>query len=75
MMIKQGIKNYFINFKHFFTPLGTLLLGIVLGCSIALPGIFTSIKNMIQEINAISNEIHLDFPQFQNYLLKTFYLL
>ncbi len=71
MMIKQGIKNYFINFKHFFTPLGTLLLGIVLGCSIALPGIFTSIKNMIQEINAISNEIHLDFPQFQNYLLKT----
>lgn len=74
-MIQQGLKNYFKNLKHFFTPLGTLLLGIVLGCSIAIPGMIQSIKTMIAEINSLSSEIHLDFHQFQNNLLQNLQVL
>ncbi len=33
-MIKQGIKNYFKSLKYFFTPLGTMFLGMMLGFSI-----------------------------------------
>ena len=69
-MLKQGIKNYFINLKHFFTPLGTLLLGIIIGLSIAIPGIINSTKEIIEKINLISSEITLDFNQFQTSLFQ-----
>ncbi len=30
-MIKQSIVNFFKNLKYFFTPLGTLFLGLIFG--------------------------------------------
>ena len=36
-MIKNGLKSFFKSLKYFFTPFGTLALGVILGLSVAIP--------------------------------------
>ncbi|MDE6676341.1 MAG: hypothetical protein K2K12_01335 [Clostridia bacterium] len=67
-MIKQGITNYFKSLKYFFTPLGTLALGLILGVSIAVPSIISSLKSMVNSVIEISNSAELDFMPFLNSL-------
>ena len=51
-MIKQGLKNYFKSLRHFFTPLGTMFLGIMLGLSVAAADTVTAASALTEGIKA-----------------------
>lgn len=60
-MVAHGLKNFFKSLKHFFIPLGTMFLGMMIGLSILLPGITASISSLIDGVNQLSAKINLDF--------------
>lgn len=60
-MIKQGIKNYLSSLKYFFTPLGTMFLGMMIGFSILLPGIAGAITELFDGIKELALNVNLDF--------------
>lgn len=60
-MLKQGIKNYFVSLKHFFTPLGTMFLGIMIGLSVLFNGVVASASALIEGIKVLSQNVNLDF--------------
>lgn len=67
-MIKQGIKNYFVSLKYFFTPLGTMFLGMMIGLSFLIPGIFNAISSLVDGIGALGKNLNLDFKDVWNTL-------
>lgn len=62
-MIKNGIKNYFKNLKHFFTPIGTLAAGLFIGLSILIPGTLAIISELIDKLAGIINDATFDFSE------------
>ncbi len=74
-MIKKAWNNYLKGLQYFFTPLGTLFLGFVLGVSIFLPGVNHSLKELTAQINHLSDEIILDWNSLKNSLLDAFIAL
>lgn len=60
-MIKQGIKNYFSGLKYFFTPLGTMFLGLLLGFSVFVPGTIFACNSLISGIKELAANVNLDF--------------
>ena len=54
VIIKNGLKNFFINLKYFFIPLGTLFLGIIIGFSIILPLLNNSLTAFVDNISSLS---------------------
>lgn len=60
-MIKQGLKNYFKSLRHFFTPLGTMFLGIMLGLSVAAADTVTAASALTEGIKSLADNINLDF--------------
>ena len=67
-MIKQGIKNFFVSLKYFFTPLGTLALGLILGLSIALP----MLSGSLHTLSAAIEDAHIDQEGLKASLLSAF---
>lgn len=53
-MIRQGVKNYFLQLKHIFTLWGALAFGLVLGLSLLLPRMTRDIQIMTEEVNALA---------------------
>lgn len=68
-MIKQGLKNYLINLKYFFTPLGAFFLGIIVGLSILIPGTINLLNNLGTEAGKLLNNTNLDFTAFEKTLV------
>lgn len=60
-MIKQGITNYFKNLKYVFSVLGVIALFFVLGLSVAVPQIISSVSNMATKIVEVSGSANIDF--------------
>ena len=60
-MIKQGLKNYFKSLRHFFTPLGTMFLGIMLGLSVAAADTVAAASALTEGIKSLADNINLDF--------------
>lgn len=60
-MVVYGLKNFFKSLKYFFTPLGTMFLGMMIGFSILLPGIVSSVSSLIDGINILYSNVNLDF--------------
>lgn len=67
-MIKKGLQNYFKSFKYFFTPLGTMFLGMMLGFSVLIPGIISSANALINGVKELSAGVNLDFNVLANNL-------
>ncbi len=65
-MIKQGIKNYFSCLKYFFTPLGTMFLGLLLGFSAFVPGVALACNSLIDGIKVLASNVNLDFSILWN---------
>ncbi len=61
-MIKRGIKNYFICLKYFFTPLGTLCLGVILGFSVFIPAIASAAEHLTADVELIIEGMQIE-PQ------------
>jgi len=53
-MVRLGLKNFWVNLKYFFTPLGTLFLGLIIGLSIAVPTSVSAVGELIDEINKLA---------------------
>lgn len=60
-MLKQGLTNFFKSLKYFFTPLGTMFLGIMLGMSAFVSTVVTSAQTMADNIYKLSQNVNLDF--------------
>lgn len=69
-MIKQGIINYFKNLKYFFTPLGTLALGLIFGISVFIPGVIASVSAFSNEVQAILSDTSIDFSALKGSVLS-----
>lgn len=70
-MIKKGLKNYFKSFKYFFTPLGVIALGTVIGLSILIPGVMNSVKEMITGVSGIVSETDINWSAAWSNLLDS----
>lgn len=65
-MIKSGIKNYFVNLKHFFTPIGTLAAGLFIGFSIFIPGALAILSALIERLSEIVQDASIDFAPLKD---------
>ena len=70
-MVKKGLKNYFKSFKYFFTPLGVIALGAVIGLSILIPGIMNSVKEMLTGVSDTVSETEINWGAAGNSLLDS----
>ncbi len=68
-MIKQGIINFFKNLKYFFTPLGTLALGLVFGLSVFIPGVVAATGDLARGVQTILSDTTVDFNALKGSLL------
>lgn len=66
-MIKKGLKNYFVNLKYYFTPLGVFALGVILSLAIALPVISGSVHGLVDYVKSL--DVKLDFSAFLHKIL------
>ena len=62
-MIKKGLKNYFVNLKFYFTPIGMLAIGVILGLSIAIPVILNAVRDLVNYVSS-QDSVALDFSAF-----------
>lgn len=69
-MIALSLKNFLKNLKYFFTPLGTLFLGIVVGLSVLLPGLSSIITNLGDEAKELLNNTSLNFDALGNTIIN-----
>ncbi len=59
-MIKNGIKNFFVNLKHFFTPLGVFALFVIIGLSVAIPACISAVSTLADDAARICNDTSID---------------
>lgn len=69
-MIKTGIKNYFVNLKHFFTPIGTLAVGMFIGLSILIPGALSILSGLIEKLAEIVQDASIDFTPLKDSVVE-----
>ena len=60
-MIKKGLKNFLVNLKYLFTPLGALSLGVVLGLSALISGTAAEIKTLSDKVVEITGDMEIDY--------------
>lgn len=60
-MIKQGLKNYLKSLRYFFTPLGTMFLGMMIGLSILFPVFSSACTQLIDGVKSLAESVNLDF--------------
>lgn len=68
-MLLKGIKNYIVNLKYVFTPLGTLFLGVVIGLSVLIPSLISSVEYVVKEVSALVESTSLDLYAMWNCFL------
>lgn len=62
-MLKNCVKNYFLNLKYFFTPIGALAIGAVIGLSVFIPGSLHTLSEFLKTVEEISGAAELDFQK------------
>lgn len=70
-MIKSGIKNYFVNLKFYFVPIGALAVGVIIGLSILLPGVLSVIKAFTASVTEILKETSIDFTVVKDFIVNS----
>lgn len=71
-MIKQSIVNFFKNLKYFFTPLGTLFLGLIFGVSFLYSGFKVQVKQATTEIQMITQETNISINDLKDCVIESF---
>ena len=70
-MIKSGLKNYFVNLKYYFTPVGTLAIGMIIGLSILIPASLSALSQMLNGIIEIISDTQVDFSTVKDCLVES----
>lgn len=65
-MIKQGVLNFLRNLKYYFTPLGTLALGLIFGLSVLIPGIASAITTLVEDVKAVLSDSTIDLTALKD---------
>ena len=65
-MIKQSIVNFFKNLKYFFTPLGTLFLGLIFGVFFLYSGFKVQVNQATTEIQMITQETNISINDLKD---------
>ena len=60
-MILQGLKNFFVNLKYYFTPLGALAVGVVFGLAVLFPAITGAVAMLADNVSEVTGSVQLDF--------------
>ena len=71
-MIKQSVINFFRNLKYFFTPLGTLFLGLIFGVSFLYSGFKVQVKQATTEIQMITQETNISINDLKDCVIESF---
>lgn len=71
-MIKQSIVNFFKNLKYFFTPLGTLFLGLIFGVFFLYSGFKVQVKQATTEIQMITQETNISINDLKDCVVESF---
>ena len=71
-MIKQSIVNFFKNLKYFFTPLGTLFLGLIFGVFFLYSGFKVQVKQATTEIQMITQETNISINDLKDCVIESF---
>lgn len=65
-MFKQSMKNFIVNLKYVFTPLGILSLGLIIGFSVAIPWLMSETGTMVKSVENLFMNANIDFSSFGN---------
>ena len=68
-MIGKAVKNYFVNLKYFFTPLGTLALGLILGLSVLIPGAKAALEILVSSVQTTLKSAEIDVEHLEQSLV------
>ena len=71
-MIKQSVINFFRNLKYFFTPLGTLFLGLIFGVFFLYSGFKVQVKQATTEIQMITQETNISINDLKDCVIESF---
>ena len=71
-MIKQSIVNFVKNLKYFFTPLGTLFLGLIFGVFFLYSGFKVQVKQATTEIQMITQETNISINDLKDCVVESF---
>lgn len=71
-MIKQGVVNFFKNLKYFFTPLGTIFLGVLFGVCFLFSGFKTQVAVAAKDIQTITEEANISVDDLKNCVVDSF---
>ena len=71
-MIKQSIVNFFKNLKYFFTPLGTMFLGLIFGVFFLYSGFKVQVKQATTEIQMITQETNISINDLKDCVIESF---
>ena len=71
-MIKQSIVNFFKNLKYFFTPLGTLFLGLIFGVFFLYSGFKVQVNQATTEIQMITQETNISINDLKDCVIESF---
>ena len=70
-MIKSGTKKYFTNLKFYFTPIGMLAVGMIIGVSLLIPATISAMKGFINEFSEILQTNNIDFGPTRDYIVNS----
>lgn len=65
-MLRKSVKNYFVNLKYIFTPLGVLALGAVIGLCIFVPGVISAVRELADRVVVLTDGVEFDLTAFGN---------
>lgn len=68
-MIGKAVKNYFVNLKYCFTPLGTLALGLILGLSVLIPGAKAALEILVSSVQTTLESAEIDVEHLEQSLV------
>ena len=54
-MLKNALKNFFVNLKYVFTPLGVMFLGALSGLAVLISSVTTAVSELSSGVTALLN--------------------
>ena len=74
-MLKNALKNFFVNLKYVFTPLGVMFLGALSGLAVLISSVTTAVSELSSGVTALLNSTELDGSALLNEIVATFLAL
>ena len=74
-MLKNALKNFFVNLKYVFTPLGVMFLGALSGLAVLISSVTTAISELSSGVTALLNSTELDGSALLNEIVAIFLAL